>query len=367
MSFESGSMSGRFFLVPRGIPDDAVDRLAARSMPGLEMLGDGTLQGWTTGRHALDRNITHETAFLGGHLRVALTKAERKVPEPLLRAECRMAELAHCEAQGVEKVSGSVRREIRRSVEERLLPQMPPMLRQIPLVLDAERTVLAAGAVSDAQVDALQVHWAQTIGFSLVPLVPDLLAMKFCQVNVRDWSPCSFSPEREDEEVSHDPGLDFLMWLWFTAEARGGMVKLPDGGSVAVMVEGPLRMVMEGAGAHDVAVSKGEPLLSAEVKAALMSGKKLRRARITLARGNEAWSATLDAVKFAWRGLRVPDGAVKLDPISRFQDRMEKLYWFHLALSELFAQFVRTRADTLAWTGTVLPMMRVWVATRRVR
>jgi len=366
MSFESGSMSGRFFLVPKPLPADAVDRFADRAIPGLESLGDGVIQGWTTGRHALDRAITAESAFLGGHLRLALTQAERKVPEVLLKAECRMAELAHCEAQGVDKVSGSVRREIRRSVEERLIPQMPPTIRQIPLVLDAARMVLAAGALSDAQVDALQVNWAQTVGFSLVPLVPDLMAFKLCGVNVRDWSPGSFSPERDDEEVSHDPGLDFLMWLWFTAEAHGGMVKLPDGGSVAVMVEGPLRMVMEGAGAHDVAVSKGEPLLSAEVKAALMSGKKLRRARITLARGDEAWSATLDAVTFAWRGLRVPDGAVKLDPISRFQDRMEKLDWFYLALSELFSAFVRTRADRAAWTETV-ELMRGWVATRRVR
>ena len=79
---------------------------------------------------------------------------------------------------------------------------------QIPLVLDAARMVLAAGALSDAQVDALQVNWAQTVGFSLVPLVPDLMAFKLCGVNVRDWSPGSFSPERDDEEVSHDPGLD---------------------------------------------------------------------------------------------------------------------------------------------------------------
>lgn len=365
MSFERGSMAGRFFAVPRAFPDGVVERFAAHAMPGLDTLGDGTIQGWTTGRHALDREITEDAAFYGGHLRLALTQAVRKVPESLVVAECRMEEIAHCQAHGVQKVSGAVRREIRKSVEERLIPQAQPDLKQIPFVLNADRSVLAAGALSDAHVDAFQVHFAQTVGFSLIPLCPDLLAMKEAGVNVGDWTPCSFSPDREDEEVDHDPGLDFLTWLWFTAEAMGGRVKLADGSGWDVMIEGPLRMVMGGSGAHDVAVSKGEPLLSAEVKAALLAGKKLRRAKITLANGSDCWTCTLDAVTFAWRSLKVPEGE-RMDAVSMFQTRMERMEVFRRALTGLFMRFVAERNDSKAWLERVKEI-NAWVANRRAR
>lgn len=365
MSFESGSISLRFFHVPRPMPRDAVERFAAHAAPPLETLGDGTIQGWVTGRHLLDRVITDENAFHGGHLRLSLMQAERKIPEALLRAECRMEELAHLQAQGVEKVSGSVRREIRRSVEDRLLPQMPPQLKGIPFIYDERNGLIHASALSDKQVDAFQVHFAQTVGFSLIPETPDLAAMKRKQKNVRDWQPSSFSPEREDEEVSHDPGLDFLTWLWFVAEARGGQLKIGDLGDIAVMIEGPLMLVMEGAGAHEAVVRKGEPLLSAETKAALLSGKKLRRAKLTLARGDQAWSVTLDAVPMTFRGLKLPEGE-KLDPISKFQERMDLLFLFHEAFYGLYDRFVDERSESKKWNVTVKEI-HAWVSGRKSR
>lgn len=365
MSFESGSISLRFFHVPRPMPRDAIERFAAHAAPPLETLGDGTIQGWVTGRHLLDRVITDENAFHGGHLRLALMQAERKIPEALLRAECRMEELAHLQAQGVEKVSGAVRREIRRSVEDRLLPQMPPQLKGIPFIHDERNGLIHAAALSDKQVDAFQVHFAQTVGFSLIPETPDLAAMKRKQKNVRDWTPSSFSPERDDEEVSHDPGLDFLTWLWFVAEARGGQLKIGDLGDIAVMIEGPLMLVMEGAGAHEAVVRKGEPLLSAETKAALLSGKKLRRAKLTLARGDQAWSVTLDAVPMAFRGLKLPEGE-KLDPISKFQERMDLLFLFHEAFFGLYDRFVDERSDSRKWNATVKEV-HAWVSGRKSR
>lgn len=365
MSIESGSISGRFFHVPQTMPQNAVERFASRAMPPLETLGDGVITGWTSGRHALDRVITDDNAFFGGYLRLALTQAERKVPEALLRAECRMEEQAHMQAHGVEKVGGATRREIRRSVEQRLIPHAQPQLRQIPFVLDSRYDRIVSGALSDKQVDALQVHFAQTVGFSLIPLTPDMASLKRMQVNVRDWRPTSFSPERDDEEVTHDPGLDFLTWLWFVAEARGGVVVVPNLGSVAIMIEGPLLLTCESAGSHETFVRKGEPMLSAETKSALMAGKKLRRAKLTLAMGDKTWTCTLDAVTLAFRGLTLPEGE-KLDPISRFQSRMDDLATWHDALFGLFDHFVIERQHATNW-DLIQTEMREWVKTRKAR
>lgn len=365
MSYENGSVSTRIFYVPRPMPRDAIERFAAHAAPPLDTLADGEIRGWVTGRHMLDRAITDDTATYGGFLRLTLMQAVRKIPESLLRAECRMEEIAHMKVEGTDRVTGSVRRKIRRSIEARQLPQMPPQLKGIPFVYDARNELLYVGALSGRQVDAFQIAFAQAIGFSLIPATPDLAAMKRAQYNVRDWNPTSFSPDREDDEVSNDPGLDFLTWFWFVAEARGGQMKIGDLGYIALMIEGPLQFVIEGAGAHVVTAKGGEPLLSAEAKSALLDGKKLRRAKVTLARGDQEWTFGFDAVPFTFRSLKLPEGE-KLDAISKFQERMDLLDVFQRAFFGLYDRFIAERRDPKLWSAT-LKEIHAWVKDRRTR
>lgn len=373
MAFESGSVSFRVFYVPRPLPRDAIERFAEHAAPSLDTLADGAIHGWVTGRHLLDRHITGDTATYGGFLRLTLMQAEKKIPESLLRAECRMEELAQMQAQGVDRLGGTARREIRRGIEARLLPQMPPQLKGIHFVYDARNELIYTSALSDKQVDAFQVHFAQTIGFSLIPATPEMAAMKRQQANVRDWDACSFSPECEDGEVANDPGLDFLTWLWFVAEGRGGQLKIEDVGDIAVMIEGPLMLVIEGAAAHEAVLRKGEPMLSAEAKTSLLGGKKLRRAKVTLANGDSSYSFTLDAMSLAIRGLKLPEGntdgkgeRIKLDAISRFQERMDQLDFFQKALFGFYDRFVSERRDARKW-GATLKELHKWITDRKTK
>lgn len=365
MGFESGSVSFRMLYLPRDLPTDAVERFARHAAPPIDTLGDGEINGWVTGRHLLDRKITKDTAFHAGFLRLALLHAERKIPEPLLRAECRMEEIAHLQAEGLDRVSQTVRSEIRKSVTARLLPKMPPTLKGLTMLHDAAARLLYVTALSDKQLDAFQVGFSQAIGFGGVPVLPETASLQRRKKSIKDWAPSSFSPETEDEAVSHDPGLDFLTWLWFVAEARGGMVKLDKLGDWAVMIEGPLTFVMEGAGAHEMVVRRGEPLRSAEAKAALLAGKKLRRAKVTLARNDQSWTCTLDAPSLVVRGLKLPEGE-KLDAVSKFQERMALIDLFKEALLGLFDRFANERDDAKAWKAAIADIHQ-WVATRKAQ
>ena len=373
MSYESGTITTRIFGVPRPLPQDAIARFLAGALPAIESLSDGTIHGWVTGRHLLDRNITDDTATYGGFLRLALVQAEKKVPEKLLRAECKMEELAQMQAQGIDRLSGSARREIRRSIEARMQPHAQPTLKEIPFVYDQRAEIIYAGAMSNRQIDAFQLAFAQTCGFSLVPLTPEMAAAKYAKTNARDWEPTSFSSEREEAEVSHDPGMDFLAWLWFVAEARGGQANIPNVGNVSMMLEGPLQFHIEGGGAHDVAIRKGEPLLSASAKTALLSGMKPCRAKITLATGEHFCTFTLDAPTFGIRGLKLPEvekggkgERIKLDAISFFQARMESLEQFRAMFYGLFAMFATERTDPAKWNATVREMQN-WISNRKSR
>lgn len=365
MSFESGSVSFRMLYVPRALPPDAVARFAQHAAPPINTLGTDMIHGWVTGRHLLDRNITEDTALHGGYLRLTLMQAERKIPEALLRAECRMEELAHIQAQGLERISQTTRREIRESITKRLLPTMPPTLKGISLLYDPRSRLLYTSALSDKQLDAFQIGVSLALGFGGVPVLPETAALQRKKTSIKDWSACSYSPEVEDEDVTADPGLDFLTWLWFAAETRGGMFKLEKLGDWGVMIEGPLTFVREGAGAHETVVRRGEPLVSAEAKAALLSGKKLRRAKLTLARGDLAFSCTFEAPAFVVRSLKLPEGE-KLDALSKFQERMTFVDLFKEALLSLFDRFVDERLDAKKWKATRAEI-HTWVTERKTR
>ena len=366
MSFESGSLAVRMFYLGHAMPQDAVARFAKHAAPPLKSIGTEVAQGWVGGRHLLDVPITDDNAVYGGYLRLVLMKAERKVPTSLLRAECMLEEVAWMRAENKPFVDRKTRSDIRKQVLARLLPDMPPTLKGIPFIYDARERLIYAGALSDKQTDAFTFHFHNTTGIKLIPVSVATAAAQRHQVDVRDWMRTSFSPEVPDSEMEDTPGLDFLTWLWFTSEARGGIFKSKEFGDVGVQLEGPLLFTRAGAGAHEIALRKGLPTVSAEAKTALLSGKKLRRAKLLIARTDEAWSCSFDTDLFVCRVLKLPEPKEVLDPVSRFQDRMLKLDAFRCLLLELLDRFLAERSDANRWI-TVQKEIHKWATDRTTR
>lgn len=364
MAFESGSIGFRAFYCGARLPGDAVARFARLAAPPLDEIGRDPAMGWVTGRHLLDRHINEDTAHVAGYLRLTLMRAARKVPESLLRAECTMEELAEIQARGVPFLKRDVRAAIRKAVVERLQPTMPPTLTGIPFVYDEPHQMVYAGATGDAQMDLLVTVFEKTTGVALIPLTPETAAMNRRRVNHRDVLPASFSPEVEDALAEPSLGHDFLTWVWYFAEAGGGLYKVGDD-QFGVIVEGPLSFVFQGEGAHETILRKGMPLISLEAKTALLGGKKLRAARLTLVRGEETWRATVDGGAFIFRGLRLPD-VEALDPVSRFQERMLALRTFMEAYLALFDRFLAERADGKGWRDAQR-RIHDWVRGRRAQ
>ena len=363
MGFESGVISYRVFYVPRGLPRDAWQQFARQAAPPLDTLGKDAIQGWVTGRHLLDRTITEETAYYAARLRLTLMKAERTIPQALLRAETRMEELAVMQAEGIESLPRARRSEIRKDVTERLLPTMPPTLTGIPMVYEHQTDRVYAAATTDKQVDALTLAFREAAGSDLVPMTPETAALKRKQVNARDLHPSSFSEHIADEEGGNSLGLDFLTWLWFFSEQRGGIIHVGSH-EFAAAVEGPLTFFMEGRGSHLTVLRNGEPLLASETRSALLSGKKLRRAKLTLARVEESWTGTIDADSFVFRGFSMPK-TDNLTPESRFEERMMSLGRFLEGFLAFYDRFLDERADKQSWSRTV-EAMRKWVNERQV-
>lgn len=364
-NFESGTMSFRAFYLEESLPADVVDRFARLAAPSIEHLGDAELHGWVTGRHLLDRNITEDTATYGGYLRLTLMHAERKIPDSLYKAECAIEEQAQMAAMGLDFLPRKIKMEVRKQVRDRLKPEMPPTLKGIHMVYDENNSVLYAGCMTDKQYDAFVLNFKEATGVMPRPITPWVAALRLLKLDVTHLPVVSFSPDCDADEVNDSIGQDFLTWLWFFSETRGGTLEIDDSDRFAVMVDGPLSFSAEGAGAHDVALKNGNPLQSAEAKAALVAGKKLKRAKVVLARGDEMWSVTLDADDFGFRSLKFPE-AEKLDAVSAFQQRMIALDTFLGAFLELYKLFLREREDSTKWASTTV-QLHEWIENRHAR
>jgi len=350
VGFESGALSLSMFYPSRELGRDLVDSFAKHALPPLEHLGHEPIHGWVTGRHLLDRKITQETATLAGRLRMTLVRADRKIPEALLRAECMMEELAELEVTGLTSLPRAKRSEIRKEVTERLLPAMPPSLTGIPIVYDGNANLVYAGATSEKQIDALTLTFSHTTGIDLIPLTPETAALKRKGRSVAALEPTSFSPDCPDAMAGGSVGMDFLTWLWFFFESKGGTL-MWEGQPAGIMIEGPLTFFKECQGAHLMVLRNGEPLIASEAKTALLGGKKLQRARVVMAIGDEACSATVDAETFVMRGIKLPKNEA-IDPISRFEERMLALGRFRNLFLGIYDQFLDERIDPAKWRET---------------
>lgn len=361
MGFESGSLSFRMFYLAGTLPDTIHEKFADDVLGSVDRLLDEELHGWVGSRHLLDREIHAGSAWPSGFLRLTLCQAQRKIPTSLLRAECRMEELAWMQAEHRDYINRQQKSEIKQQVIERLLPTMPPQLKGIDFCYDSKAKILYASALSDAQLDAFQLNFTKTTEAKIIPVDPVAAAWTEARCRADQWPRWSFAAEQWADTM---PGREFLMWLWFMSEAKGGVVSLPGGGTFSVMVEGPLLFDHEEQG--EAAIRKGEPMMSAETRAALLSGKKLRKAKLTLARSDEEmWTCILDADTFVIRSLKLPKTEA-IDAAGRFQERMEMIDTFRQAFLGLYSTFATLRDG--AKSCAVLDLeMKAWMAARPSR
>lgn len=366
MPFELGSVSLRIMRLPRPLPKDAVPKFAAQALPPVEYLKEDALFGWVTGRHLMDRDIDEDSARWGGILRVALVKAEKRIPTSLLKAEVRAQELHRMKETGQHFLSRKDRQEIRDATKAILLPKMPPQLKGTAILNEPGSEWLFTEATNDKAADELCIHFRHAQQITLESMTPATLAQERHKLDVTGLGPTSFSPNIEDKAVSDDVGLDFLTWLWFVSETNPKALDTPTNGPngpAGVLVEGPLTFDMEGGGAHQITLRKGNPPISSEAKACLLAGKKLSQCKLSLARGDEVWSGTFHATNFVTAGLKLPASEEDLDPVSLFQMRVRKLDEYREMLTGLYDRFILERTVQQAWSRTV-KAMKEWVANR---
>ena len=375
MSFENGSVSLMICPLRNPMPENYLELFAKYSAGKLDDVKDEPVLGWVSGRHLLESRIDEDTSKCGGFPYMNLRKTERKVPAQLLNAVCRRDELAYMQKHDCSFVPRKEKRAIKEEAIESLMPKMVPTISAVPFVVDTTANVLYFGASSLAKFDIFVQEFTRALGMDAepVPITVDELMATLLKKNETDLPPLTLTNLANGLDEPQ-PGRDFLTWLWYEAEVNGGRCSVGELGDFVVGIEGPLTLAYSPgktkdpdlAGSGESVVKRGNPMVSGEAKAALSSGKKLRKARVTFAREGanaevDKWSFTFDADTFTFGSVKLPTGE-EMEREAAFEERVTNLNILRTVFSAYFKKFAAAvmNGKNIATEKA----MRRWVADR---
>jgi len=169
--------------------------------------------------------------------------------------------------------------------------------------------------------------------------------------------------ERDSQEVRL--GAEFLLWLWWCAETRGGTHELAEGAQVGIALDRLLDFRDEDTGV--VVQVRGEaPTRAPEAREALARGMRLLRTGLIVTVDDVNVSVVLDAETFDLRSLRA-EGIEGDTREERDQAALAAMFGLAASLDAVYGRFLAERtARTFMKEGA--PALLAWMrAARRGR
>lgn len=129
-------------------------------------------------------------------------------------------------------------------------------------------------------------------------------------------------------------GQEFLTWLWFKSEERGGTVAIPGSGDIIVVFEKHLLLEFGEGEYNERLVCTGLQSELREARTGLLMGKKLEQARLQLVKDSYEYNVTIAAGLFELRNIRLPKTAAAQQSGEHRDQELEGLILERLFLFE---------------------------------
>lgn len=161
-------------------------------------------------------------------------------------------------------------------------------------------------------------------------------------------------------------GQEFLAWLWYKSEERGGYVDLPSTGDILVVFEKHMLLEFGEGEASEKVICRGLQTELREAREGMRFAKKPEQARVRIARGDYEYGVTLTAATLEFRNVKLPKTAGTEggdDPDNLEGQILERIALFEdlsFLVNELFRTFISIRASD-RWHEE-LENIRKWVA-----
>lgn len=160
-------------------------------------------------------------------------------------------------------------------------------------------------------------------------------------------------------------GQEFLTWLWWKSEERGGSVELVGVGDIIVVFE--MHMLLEaGEGeTNEKIICSGLQSELQEARTGLKMGKKLEQARLKVSVNDMEWNFTLAGSVMEFRNLKLPKTENSVESGNPEETEgmiLERIYLIEeidRIITGLFKQFLEIRVGS-SWPQEV-EKLRNWV------
>jgi len=166
-------------------------------------------------------------------------------------------------------------------------------------------------------------------------------------------------------------GQEFLTWLWFKSDERGGAVFVPSLGSdVGVVFEKHMLLEYGEGEAFEKVIVRGLTTELKEARTGLAMGKKLEQARIRLVRDDHEFHFTFRASRMEYASVRLPKTASPAEEeegpdamAGRIIDQASLFETVAKTMDQLFKMFLTVRLGP-DWAAELAAIQR-WVAKAR--
>jgi hypothetical protein len=159
-------------------------------------------------------------------------------------------------------------------------------------------------------------------------------------------------------------GEEFLTWLWFRIETDGGEFDLGAGRVVGVSFDDFIAFAPRDDDETEQTLRNGLPSRCMEASAALRNGRRLTRARLVFAEGDQTWSTILDGPTLNLTAVKLPEDDADADgALERNLDRIAGFWRLQQLVAQLYREFLRERLrpDYLETTGAA---QAGWMSSR---
>ncbi|MBU0728729.1 MAG: hypothetical protein KKE17_00285 [Proteobacteria bacterium] len=161
-------------------------------------------------------------------------------------------------------------------------------------------------------------------------------------------------------------GQEFLTWLWYKSEERGGTINLPGEGDIQVVFEKHMLLESGEGESHEKLSCNGLQSELQEARTGLTMGKKLEQARLLITRDMFEWGLTIKASTLQFRSVKPPktmtgneEGDSTEAVEGRILDRVGMLEMAVKTVDQLFRMFLLIRISS-AWDEE-LGKVRAWI------
>jgi recombination associated protein RdgC len=343
-------------------------RFAFRELP---LAGEEKTSGWTSVENVLDTQFEYANYSVGDYLAFAFRLDRKSVPPSLLKIRFLEAEKKTLAAKSKKFLSKGEKEEIKERIHLDLLNKTFPVPSFFDVCWSLSQNWVVFGSLSPKVTEEFEKLFKKCFNLTLSPLVPwdpQHLDRSLTEKMAALKDGVFLNPQTPDPGKAGPPllGREFLTWLWYKSEERGGAVQVS--GAADVEISFTRRLALESGGGEysESIVCQGLHAELKEGKAAIQEGKKVKEARVQLGIGPEKFEFTLKGDSFHFQTLRFPAGLEQAEEEENDKGGrvLERIYLMEKAVKttdQLFNTFLKRRLSP-QWSSEEIPRIRKWLA-----